>query len=170
MTEAGSETVSRARQVVPGLIGTAVVLGAIALLAWVFGRGGGGGFSPPDDAESAGLIEVDQARSSPKLDVVSALQRPGDERHPVALVDLAAVDAHADGDGRGAWPVLRSEGGLRPSGGIDCISGPAERRRESVPTGAEHVPVVHGDRVTEKRVVSRQRPAHRVGLVAPQSR
>jgi len=60
-------------------------------MAFVFGRGGGGGFSPPADDAIAALIEVEQVRSSPKLDVVSGLQRPGDERHPEPLVELADI-------------------------------------------------------------------------------
>jgi len=73
------------------LIGALLVLGAIALMAFVFGRGGGGGFSPPDADGLEQVVEVDQVASSSKMDVVSGLQRPSDERHPDPLVDLREI-------------------------------------------------------------------------------
>ena len=73
------------------MIGALLVLGAIALMAFVFGRGGGGGFSPPDADGLEQVVEVDQVASSSKMDVVSGLQRPSDERHPDPLVDLREI-------------------------------------------------------------------------------
>ena len=71
-------------------LGLGVILVVVLIVASARGSTGGG-FSEPGADVLAALIEVPQVASSPKRDVVSALQRRGDGRHPTPLVDLEEI-------------------------------------------------------------------------------